>query len=94
MSCSPLHDITRRSLRWPRTGPTPPTNHQAEGRATVQAELSHRVDYLNKVTRQDEYSNTQQGLPGHGILSHITILMKAFQALGKIFSGKAVKVGP
>jgi hypothetical protein len=52
------------------------------------------VDYLNKVTRQDEYSNTQQGLPGHGILSHITILMKAFQALGKIFSGKAVKVGP
>jgi hypothetical protein len=48
MSCSPLHDITRKSLRWPGTGPTPRTNHQAEDRATVQAELGQQEDYLNK----------------------------------------------
>jgi hypothetical protein len=48
MSCLPLHDITRRGLRWLETGPTPRTNHQAEDRATVQAELSHQEDYLNK----------------------------------------------
>jgi hypothetical protein len=29
-------------------GPTPRTNHQAEGRAMVQVELSHQEDYLNK----------------------------------------------
>jgi hypothetical protein len=27
-----------------------------------------------------EYTNTQQGLPGYGILSHITRLMKAFSS--------------
>jgi hypothetical protein len=48
MSCSPLHDITRSSVRWPDTGPTPRTNHQAGDRATVQAVLSHQEDYLNK----------------------------------------------
>jgi hypothetical protein len=53
MSCSPLHDITRRGLHWPGTGPTPRTNHQADGRAMVQAEMGHRVDFLNKVIRQD-----------------------------------------
>jgi hypothetical protein len=29
-------------------GPTPRTNHQAEGTAMVQAELSPQEDYLNK----------------------------------------------
>jgi hypothetical protein len=29
-------------------GPTPRTNHQAEGRATVQAELGQQEHYLNK----------------------------------------------
>jgi hypothetical protein len=29
-------------------GPTPRTNHQAEDRATVQAELSHQENYLDK----------------------------------------------
>jgi hypothetical protein len=48
MSCSPLHDITRKGLRWPGTGPTPRTNHQAEDRATVQAVMSHQEDYMNK----------------------------------------------
>jgi hypothetical protein len=48
MSCLPLHDITRRGPGWPGTGPTPRTNHQAEGRATVQVELDHQEQYLNK----------------------------------------------
>jgi hypothetical protein len=29
-------------------GATPWTNHQAEDRAMIQAELSHQEDYLNK----------------------------------------------
>jgi hypothetical protein len=48
MSRLPLHDITRRGLRWSGMGPTPRTNHQAEDRATVQVELSRQEDYLNK----------------------------------------------
>jgi hypothetical protein len=68
-------------------GPTPRTNHQAEGRATVQAELSRQGDYLNKKLQgKTEYSNTQQGLPVHGIHSHVTRLMKASQVLDRVFS--------
>jgi hypothetical protein len=62
-------------------------NHQEEGRATVQAELSRQEDYLSKNSQgKTEYSNTQQGLPVHGILSHIARLMMAFRVLGKVFS--------
>jgi hypothetical protein len=68
-------------------GPTPRTNRQAGGRAMVQAKLSRQGDYLNKKFHgKTEYSNTQQGLPVHGIHSHITRLMKAFQVLGRVFS--------
>jgi hypothetical protein len=53
----------------------------------VQAELSRQVDYLNKkIQGKTEYSNTQQGLPVHGIHSHVTRLMKASQVLGRVFS--------
>jgi hypothetical protein len=48
MSCLPLHDITRKCPGWPGTGPTPRTNHQLEGRATVPAELDQLEHYLNK----------------------------------------------
>jgi hypothetical protein len=33
-----------------------------------------------QVTSNTEYTNTQQGLPGYGILSHVTRLMKAFSS--------------
>jgi hypothetical protein len=54
MSCLPLHDIIRRGPGWLGTGPTPQINHQAEGRATVQAELGQLEYYLDK-------KNTRQG---------------------------------
>jgi hypothetical protein len=90
MSCLPLHDITRKGLRWPGTGPTPRTNHQAEDRATVQdgtgsAESSGGLPE-QKLQGKTEYSNTQQGLPGHSIHRHVTRLMKGFQVLGRVFS--------
>jgi hypothetical protein len=33
---------------WPGTGPTPRTNRQAEGKATVQVGLAQQKHYLNK----------------------------------------------
>jgi hypothetical protein len=37
-------------------------------------------------TSKAEYTNTQQGLPGYGILSHVTRLMKAYNSSGFSFS--------
>jgi hypothetical protein len=85
-----MHDITRRVPGWPGMGPTPRTNHQAEGRATVQAELGQQEHYLNlKLQSKAEYSNTQQGLPGDGIHSHITRLMKSGNGQGVNFQLKS-----
>jgi hypothetical protein len=53
----------------------------------AQTEQSRQGDYLNKKSqRKTEYANTQQGLPVHGIFSHVTILMKALMVVGKVFS--------
>jgi hypothetical protein len=53
----------------------------------VQVEQSPQGDYLEqKLHCKTEYSNTQQGLPVHGILSHVTRLMKAFLVMSKVFS--------
>jgi hypothetical protein len=38
------------------------------------------------ITSKTEYTNTQQGLPVHGILSHVTRLMKAYNGSGFNFS--------
>jgi hypothetical protein len=43
------------------------------------------------VTSKTEYTNTQQGLPVHGIHSHVTRLMKAYDSSGFSFSLKATK---
>jgi hypothetical protein len=37
-------------------------------------------------TSKAEYTNTQQGLPFQGILSHVTRLMKAYKGSGFSFS--------
>jgi hypothetical protein len=51
------------------------------------AEQGRQEDYLSKNSQgKTVYSNTQQGLPVHGILSHIARLMMAFRVLGKVFS--------
>jgi hypothetical protein len=39
-----------------------------------------------QVTSKTEYTNTQQGLPVHGILSHVTRLMKVYNGSGFSFS--------
>jgi hypothetical protein len=38
------------------------------------------------ITSKTEYTNTQQGLPVHGILSHVTRHMKAYTGSGFNFS--------
>jgi hypothetical protein len=42
------------------------------------------------ITNKTEYTNTQQGLPVHGIHSHVTRLMKAF-SFGWSFQLKSIK---
>jgi hypothetical protein len=45
MSCLPLHDITRRGLRWPGAGPTPRTNHRAEDRCNARIFIVFKLQY-------------------------------------------------
>jgi hypothetical protein len=49
------------------------------------------ITWTKRAQCKTEYANTQQGLPVHGILSHVTRLMKALMVVGKIFSWKATK---
>jgi hypothetical protein len=51
---------------WKSTGPR-------QGKSRVFKTLSAK-----HITTKTEYTNTQQGLPGHGIHSHVTRFMKAF----------------
>jgi hypothetical protein len=53
----------------------------------VPAEQGHQgVLPEEKSQCKTEYSNTQQGLPVHDILSRVTRLMKAFRVLDRVFS--------
>jgi hypothetical protein len=69
--------------RIPLHGPT----IEQRVRPQAQEEQSRQGDHLNKKFQgKTEYSNTQQGLPVYGILSHVTRIMTDFQVLGKVFS--------
>jgi hypothetical protein len=51
----------------------------------MNAGSSGRLPEVNQQSKA-EYTNTQQDLPAHGILSHVSRLMQAFRVLGKVFS--------
>jgi hypothetical protein len=80
-------NITRRDLCWPGMDPTPRTNHRGEHRAIAQAEWSPQGKYL-KTSYKARLSILilSKAYPFHGILSHVTTLMKAYNGSGFNFS--------
>jgi hypothetical protein len=67
--------------------PTPRTNNRAECKAMAKAEQSPQGDYLNKIhNARLSILILSKAYPFHGILSHVTRLMKALMVMGKVFS--------